>query len=99
MTQKLHAGNDAVLAEGKAANPVITAGTQPACALVALDESGILGMVSAIQHLLSSFSSVLRPVPAILGGAATLLRLLFLLAVALVWFWSSGLGGLGLAAH
>jgi len=56
MPEQLDAGNDAILAKRKAANPVVTSGTQPSPTLVTLDNSRVLRMISAIQHYYSGMA-------------------------------------------
>jgi hypothetical protein len=59
MTQQLHAGYDAILAEGKPANAVITSGAESPSALVALDDRRVLWVISAIQHYWSQLLRII----------------------------------------
>ena len=67
MTEQLDSRNDAILTKWKTFNAMITSGTQPASALVALNHRRILRMVAAVHHRVHSPNdysrcSVLKPV-------------------------------------
>src|SRR5688500_1461918 len=51
MAKQLNAGDYAILAEWKSPNTMIAGRAQPARALIALNDSGILSMVATVHHL------------------------------------------------